>query len=262
VIYSQFIRGVFVQSAADVALIIDRGAPNSINSSHLVAVDGHHIFLPFFGGPDDRLALTLLVQLCQNNTSVNATVVWITKSEGDLETDSIIAKDRETPHQNFTITSIGGRFPDTVYAQQTTETRMNSQTVDHVLWSRVTSSETASSSRITFTQLQSPRPLNAALEYLSNEVIQRQLSPSTADPKANAPAPSKGFIVALGRARRLAVESHEAELRDIAAKSRAQSTGELRKTVGDVASAFIIGTPHQLLVFQASSASASGSSEV
>lgn len=101
VIYSQFIRGVFVQSAADVALIVDRGAPNSTNPSHLVAVDGHHIFLPFFGGPDDRLALTLLVQLCQNNTNVSATVVWITKSEGHLETDSIIAKDRE----NFTITS-------------------------------------------------------------------------------------------------------------------------------------------------------------
>jgi len=57
------------------------------------------------------------------------------------------------------------------------------------------------------------------------------------------------------------VASHESELRDIAAKSRAQSTGELRRTVGDVASAFIIGTPHQLLVFQAS-ASVSASSEV
>jgi len=128
---------------------------------------------------------------------------------------------------------------------------MNSQTVDHVLWSRVTSSETAGSSRLTFAQLHSPRPLNAALEYLSKE-----LSPpaSTSDPKANA---SKGIIVAVGRARRMAVESHEAELRDIAAKARAQSTGDLRKTVGDVASAFIIGTPHQLLVFQASSASVS-----
>lgn len=131
---------------------------------------------------------------------------------------------------------------------------MNSQTVDHVLWSRVTSSETAGSSRITFAQLHSPRPLNAALEYLSKE-----LSPpaSTSDPKANAPTPSKGIIVAVGRARRMAVESHEAELRDIAAKAHAQSTGDLRKTVGDVASAFIIGTPHQLLVFQASSASVS-----
>jgi hypothetical protein len=137
---------------------------------------------------------------------------------------------------------------------------MNSQTADHVLWSRSTSSETGIGPRITFAQIQSPRPLRAALEYLSDEVIQRQLSaslnPGAKVSNAQQQAPSKGLIVALGRARRMAVESHEAELREIASTSRAQSTGELRKTVGDVASAFIISTPHQLLVFQASSQSA------
>ena len=122
---------------------------------------------------------------------------------------------------------------------------MNSHTADHILWSEVTSSET---SRVTFGQIHSPQPLSAALEYLSSEVIQRQLSSH-----AGSKAPSKGLIVATGRARRMAVESHEVELREIASKSHAQSTGELRKTVGDVASAFIIGTSHQLLVFQASS---------
>ena len=129
---------------------------------------------------------------------------------------------------------------------------MNSHTADHVLWSQVTSPE---SSCIIFGQIQSPRPLSAALEYLSSEVIQRQLTLSShAGSKA---APSKGLIVATGRARRMAVESHEVELREISSKSRAQSTGELRKTVGDVASAFIISTPHQLLVFQALSQSSS-----
>jgi hypothetical protein len=109
VLYSQFIRGVFAESSADVGLIVDRGAPNTTNSSHLIAVDGHHIFLPFFGGPDDRLALTLLVQLCQSNPSVSATVVWITKSEGELErSDTIdsVTKDKGPGHPNFTITSI------------------------------------------------------------------------------------------------------------------------------------------------------------
>ena len=135
---------------------------------------------------------------------------------------------------------------------------MTSQTADHILWSRVTSSETASISRITFAQLESSRPLNAALEYLSDEVIPRQLSQSSsAGPKASAPAqaPNKRLIVAVGRARQMAVVSHQAELREIASTSRAQSTGELRKTVGDVGSAFIISTPHQLLVLQASSRS-------
>jgi hypothetical protein len=256
VLYPQFIRGVFAEASTDVALVVDRGTPNTVNGPHLVAVDGHHIFLPFFGGPDDRLALTLLVQLCQGNPSVGATVVWITKSEDDLqrsETVDSIAKDP----QNFTDTSVGARFPETVYAQPTTETRMKSQTADHVLWSRLTS-EAAGTPRITFGQLQSPRPLNAALEYLSSEDVQRELSPpSSAGTGVGVRAPNKDLIIAVGRARRMAVESHQAELRDIALKSRAQSTGELRKTVGDAASAFIITTTHQLLVFQASSHSSS-----
>jgi hypothetical protein len=134
---------------------------------------------------------------------------------------------------------------------------MTSQTADHVLWSRVTST---ASQRITFAQLESPRPLSAALEYLSGEVIQRQLSLSSSSPPpaSNRPgpnAPSKEVIVAVGRARRMAVQSHQAELREIASRSKAQSTGDLRKTVGDVGSAFIISTSHQLLVFQASSSS-------
>ena len=109
VLYSQFIRGVFAESLADVALIVDRGSPDLVNSSHLVAVDGHHIFLPFFGGPDDRLALNLLLQLCHNNPTVSATVVWITRSEDDLgrsDTVDSITRAKATPHQNFTITSI------------------------------------------------------------------------------------------------------------------------------------------------------------
>ena len=108
VLYSQFIRGVFAESSVDVALIVDRGSLGSINSSHRISVDGYHIFLPFFGGPDDRLALNFLVQLCHSNPSVSATVLWVTKSEDDpdrSETVDSIAK-KAIPHQNFTITSI------------------------------------------------------------------------------------------------------------------------------------------------------------
>jgi len=218
----------------------------------------HNIAVLFFGGPDDRLALMQLVQLCQSNPNLSATVVWITKSEDDLEdsehsaTIDTIAKEKGLAHQNFTITSIGAGFPDTVYGQPTTETRMTSHTADHVLWSRVTSTK---SERITFAQLQSSRPLSAAMAYLTDEVIQRQFPVSLSPSSPN--TPSKGIIVAAGRARRMAVESHETELRELARRAGAQSTSELRKTVGDVGSAFIISTSHQLLVFQASSPSQS-----
>lgn len=110
---------------------------------------------------------------------------------------------------------------------------MTSQTADHVLWSRVATP--GAHSNITFSDITSAQPLRTALEHA------RTLSSS------------RTLIVAAGRARRLAVESHTVELREIASSSKAQSTGELRKTVGDVASAFIIASPWPLLVIQASS---------
>lgn len=75
-VYSEFIRQVFLRSPKDVALFVDRGV--SIGAAS--ARGRQHLFLPFFGGPDDRLALTFLVQLA-SRSSVKATVVRIQKAD-------------------------------------------------------------------------------------------------------------------------------------------------------------------------------------
>ena len=74
VMYSNFIRKVFQDVTTDVALFVDQGIPSSTASSN------QHLFLPFFGGPDDRLALSFVVQLCAN-PDVSATVVKLEKTE-------------------------------------------------------------------------------------------------------------------------------------------------------------------------------------
>jgi hypothetical protein len=73
VVYSEFIRNVFATSPSPVALYVDRGI-----SAHSAIASDHHLFLPFFGGPDDRLALSFVVQLC-SSSSVRATVMRIRK---------------------------------------------------------------------------------------------------------------------------------------------------------------------------------------
>jgi hypothetical protein len=92
VVYSEFIRKVFMHSPTDVALFVDRGS-----SSLTPYVDGadHHLFLPFFGGPDDRLALSFVVQLC-SNPAITATVVRITKTN-DLSPSSTIEEQKSAP---------------------------------------------------------------------------------------------------------------------------------------------------------------------
>jgi hypothetical protein len=71
--HSHFVLSVFLKSKTDVALWIDRGRGGSTSVGN-----GQHIYLPFFGGPDDRLALEFVVQLCRN-PKITATVVRVTK---------------------------------------------------------------------------------------------------------------------------------------------------------------------------------------
>lgn len=89
VVQTQFFRNTFAQAKTDVALYVDRGLPT--NTTTLAS---HHIFLPFFGGPDDRLALSFVVQLC-TNPAVSATVVRFTKVDDTLSPVSTIAEAKE-----------------------------------------------------------------------------------------------------------------------------------------------------------------------
>jgi hypothetical protein len=84
-VYSEFVRSVFLRSPKDVAVFVDRGA--SIGSA--AAGARQHLVLPFFGGPDDRLALTFLVQLCAR-ASVKATVVRIEKNDAGDDKESLV----------------------------------------------------------------------------------------------------------------------------------------------------------------------------
>jgi hypothetical protein len=63
-------------------------------------------------------------------------------------------------------------------------------------------------------------------------------------------AQNKALLIVCGRSRRLAAESHEGELRQFAREYKATQMGALRKTVGDVATAFVVSTFHPLLVLQ------------
>jgi len=105
--HSHFVRSVFTHAGTNVALLIGR-AP-------FAAVRGQtHVFLPFFGGPDDRLALDFVMQLCAN-PRVRATVVRITKRDIQADVSAPDAahlangeeKEEENSHRNgLTITSI------------------------------------------------------------------------------------------------------------------------------------------------------------
>jgi hypothetical protein len=86
---SQFVRRVFASSPSDVALFIDRGL--STDSGSTICP---HVFLPFFGGPDDRLALSFVIQLCMHE-EISATVVRMHRLESHGK--ELLVSDDEKP---------------------------------------------------------------------------------------------------------------------------------------------------------------------
>ncbi|KAF8840794.1 hypothetical protein BDN67DRAFT_604474 [Paxillus ammoniavirescens] len=247
-IHSQFVRGVFAESKTDVALFIDTGDRTGAGGSQ-------HIFFPFFGGPDDRLALEFVVQLCLN-PRMTATVVKMVKL--DVEAGRVegsptahVAGDLANPsgrdHGDTLASTIGRQ--DTVYGQPTTQTLLQSETADNMTWSKYASPtfEIAGSSaflrsalsRIHFSDLSVPAPLHAAIQRASG--IRET---------------HKRLFIVTGRSRRLATENHHAELERLFQEHQSVDHEVVRKTIGDVATAMVVaGSASAMVVLQAANIS-------
>lgn len=118
---------------------------------------------------------------------------------------------------------------------------MESDTADNLAWSRHSQPtiRTAAHGRIEFLEKATPTPIRMLIDVMDNELLDKRL------------------IVAVGRARRLAAQSHQDELKTILGQGYASGTGggstsEIRKTVGDVAAGILAGSKNTaaLIVLQ------------
>lgn len=235
-VYSEHIRNVFAKSPSDTALFVDRGT-----SSTLQAGNQQHLFLAFIGGPDDRLALSFLVQLCERPW-VTATVVRITKTDDVKEKNSSEGSSSPPTQPNLHHTVAAA---DTVYGQHNTQTRLASDTADNILWSRYAQPSSASKyssalSRIAFHEERTAAPLHRIVELVKDEVAE------------SATEAEKALIVIAGRSRRLAVESLSAEYAAMTAQLGVPVSSSVPKTLGDVGAALVSSNVNaSLLVVQA-----------
>ncbi|KAJ6581623.1 Sodium/hydrogen exchanger family-domain-containing protein [Mycena capillaripes] len=242
-LHAHFVRGVFSKASTDVALFVDQ--EESVPAR--IAGSKQHLFMIFFGGPDDRLALEFVVQLCAS-PNVTATVLRMVKMELEDPLTQVVgahlARGEKAEEINAqTVTSAVAGFPDTVYGNPTTETRMQSETADNVAWAKYASplvadgaSLSSAGSGIEFREVATPVPLHAAI----NEVKIHH------DTTAGEVRPPRVLVV-VGRSRRLAVEDHKGELKELADEYGSVGV-EVRKTMGDVASAFVVASAGSGLV--------------
>ncbi|KAF8165761.1 Sodium/hydrogen exchanger family-domain-containing protein [Crassisporium funariophilum] len=243
VIYSEFIRNIFAKSPCDVALFVDRGM-----MTEAIGASRQHLFLAFFGGPDDRLALKFLVQLCENS-SVSATVFKIVKTDelvprstNDEKLGPAAAAALLSP--TFQNTAAAA---DTVYGQHNTQTRLESDTADNITWDRYaqTSKSNPVFSRITFQIHSTSTPLHAVTDLAKEEA------------KNSVSTCGKALIVLAGRSRRMAVEALGGELRTLITDAGSSISTSLPKTLGDVGAALVATNVNaSLLILQAAPSAA------
>lgn len=133
-------------------------------------------------------------------------------------------------------------FPDTVYGHATTQTRLQSETADNIVWARYTRPTdpalTAALARMEFVEEAASAPLHAVIERA------RKMSDTAVEERSR-------LLVLAGRSRRLAVENHHAELKTITEEYGGVG-GEVKRTVGDVTTALVVsGCQANVIVFQA-----------
>ncbi|KAG2341209.1 hypothetical protein BDR05DRAFT_991066 [Suillus weaverae] len=244
-IHSQFVRRILAESNADVALFIDPGTSLSGTGPG----SAHHIFLPFFGGPDDRLALEFVMQLC-TNPGISATVVRMSKSGTDRvavqwpsigrpeEEDSY--ETRETGYHGMPVLSTVV-MPNISYGQ----THFESETADTILWEQYVDSHSsydihpsirAALTRITFSEHSSSMPLHSAIQQASTR---------------------KPVLVVVGRSHHLGSDDLTQELENILKERGSVGQDDSRSTIGDVATALIVSDcATAMVVLQAANDSA------
>ncbi|KAK7470106.1 K(+)/H(+) antiporter [Stygiomarasmius scandens] len=245
VVYSELIRKVFLTAPCDVALFVDRGLDSGAGdvASMLSGTTGPDtlLVLPFFGGPDDRLALKFLVKMCAGNEGVRAIVVRISKTEESEENvdEAECSKGHAIVHNTIAAA-------DTVYGQHNTQTRLASDTADNILWERYTSSSTTRTpvltsalSRITFNSVNTSKPLQASVDSIIGSDIKSISS-------------GRRTVAVIGRSRRMAVESLDKELQHMSKNAGVAMGSSVAKTLGNVGAAMVLaGVDASLLIVQA-----------
>lgn len=106
VVRSQFVRKVFASSPSDVALFIDRGLSTDSGSTIYP-----HVFLPFSGGPDDRLALSFVIQLCLHD-EISATVVRVHRVESDGKESVVSVGEKPGPSGDVSLPFVTSQITD------------------------------------------------------------------------------------------------------------------------------------------------------
>ena len=214
-----------------------------------VADPSHHVFFPFFGGPDDTIAMRFVLQLA-TNTNVTATIVRVVYKAGVTEEPldlpapaSIHRPDLPRGLSMSNVPTLSGEDTakdPTVKLQPTVSNSTVPDAEGAFFQSMADSVPAAISQRVLFETAETAQPIHYVISKAKEEV---GLSKNAGD------------LVILGRSQ-LDIQTHiRRELVSVLASLGAPSGAgnETRKCLGDVAEAVIVsGAKASIIVLKAS----------
>lgn len=259
--HNQFIANVLARTTCSTAIMVNRGfgldrlpqlhRSSSLHSMHSrkhdyahvfspISDPSHHIFFPFFGGIDDRVALRFVLQLA-TNINVTATIVQVIYSpdaaDPGLEFPAATAR-RDLP-RNLSLSHI----PTLAGVESATSSTSLVTAADadgSFFQSMQDSLPRGLQNRVVFETVKTPQPLRYVIGKARTEVGQS--------------AGNAGDLIVLGRGLKTSAPPIRAELVEVLeALGVPSGTGtESRRCLGDVAEACIVANVKaSLIVFQA-----------
>lgn len=259
--YAGLVRSVFHRVECDVAVLVDLGfhlssdAASSNDSTNPIKDGQQNLLCVFVGGPDDRAALSLVMQLCQHS-DVYASILRVIRTADATGQDDaqLFEQVKSTTGQNsqaflnqITINNSHRQQGDTLYGPRSSADHLQSQTADDLLFS--TAVEMAQG--------------NSRLQV---ETIETSLPLQTIITRVKRASHASELMIVTGRSRQ-GGSSHAQELSqylkeragdktgdpvDLSRKIGIVASSDVRKSLGDVTSALIASqVPNRILVIQA-----------
>ena len=194
-----------------------------------IADRSHHVYLPFFGGADDRVALRFVLQLAQNS-NITVTVIHfvtpIVSSARENKTPEITVEMTRTASVRESGSQLAiseGIDTEVLYAGAAQDTALI-----HTLRDSLPSTLT---NRVVFVDVRTTTPIIDCLSHARKEIAQSR---------------NAGDLVVVGRGHHATISTAEADL------ASNPSGAEIRQTLGVVAESIISGGVRgSVLVIQA-----------
>ncbi|MBW0472398.1 hypothetical protein O181_012113 [Austropuccinia psidii MF-1] len=242
--YATLVRSLFRNVSSDVGVLLDLGSSNNINESIKASKKSVNqaqprLFCVFIGGPDDRVALSLTLQLAHHSNAL-VTVLRVCRTDQPKDVDEPTCSKDSSPRSSHHVMNqmtlhVGqtGKL-DTIYPSRSSQTKLVSETNDNLLWAKA--EEMAKiNKRLIVDTLNTLTPLQAILHEVGKLKLCREFMIITGRSRQG----GETHTLELSQLLKQQVGGEVSQSTDLVSRLGIVASSDVRKSLGDVTSALV-----------------------